>query len=84
VIIVSRVSVFILPIYSFFQITDSIRATPTLMALAAIAQYMSLQLHRKDKLIVAHPNRHLSKRVVLLVILQITEPKIPTMEELHN
>jgi len=36
VIIVSRVSVFILPIYSFFQIADSIRATPTLMALAAI------------------------------------------------
>jgi hypothetical protein len=36
VIIVSRVSVFILPIYSFYQIADSIRATPTLMASAAI------------------------------------------------
>ena len=35
-IIVSRVSVFILPIYSLFQIADSIRTTPTLLALATI------------------------------------------------
>jgi hypothetical protein len=84
VVIVSRVSVFILPIYSFFQIADSIRGTPTLMALAAIGTiYVSSVTSQRQA------NSRSSQQTFIVASsttsnIANNQPAIPTMEELHN